>query len=78
VRDIEEISLSARPGRAFSNSSTFEHWAFRWCDQCQNDINEDCPLIMVAMFGDSTPTEWVDSDGGYYDCTEFEPREGAS
>lgn len=78
MRSSKEISLSARPQRAFSNGTSWEMWAYRWCDQCFNDINENCPLIAVAMMGDATPTEWVDSDAEVYECTEFEPREDAA
>ena len=80
--DYDKALSTARPGRAFSNGTEWEIWSGRWCDDCANDINEDCPLIALAMFGEVTPAEWVEieplSRERRYECIEFIPREEAS
>lgn len=75
MRSHDEIDAGARPGSAFSNGSSWEHWSYRWCEVCRNDTNEDCPIVAVAMFGEKTPEEWVEVGLQNYECTEFEPRE---
>lgn len=79
MRPYDELLSRARPGRAFSNSTSWERWSWRFCERCKNDINEDCPLILLSMTEDLTPAEWVeDGEIQNYDCTEFEPREDES
>jgi hypothetical protein len=75
VRNVHEIQTTGRPGRAFSSGSSWDMWSYRWCENCRNDINEDCPIILAAMFGDTTPQEWVEIGLQNYECTEFQPRE---
>lgn len=75
MRSVREIHDSSRPGAAFSNSTSWDMWSARWCEGCHNDINEDCPIILTAMFGDRTPQEWVEVGMQNYECTEFQPRE---
>jgi hypothetical protein len=75
VRTHDEIYDAAREGRAFSNSTSWEIWSYNWCQRCLNDINEDCPIVNVAMLGEKTPEEWVGAELHDYECTEFEPQE---
>lgn len=43
----------------FSNGTEWEMWSANWCHKpCQNDKNEDCPLVMTALLG-KTPVEWL-------------------
>jgi hypothetical protein len=76
MRSHEEIAATARPGRAFSNSTEWEIWKFNVCmgadrpgRACVNDANDDCPLIAEAICGDVTPAEWSGPHGRYR-CSE--------
>jgi hypothetical protein len=57
---------------AFSNGTEHEIWAANWCDRCQrdalfrNDIGPGCPIIAVALLGD-TPPEWIEQAPGSLD-----------
>lgn len=75
MRSLEEILDTAAPRKAFSNGTSWEIWAGRWCDDCFNDINEDCPLVTAAVLGGVLPTEWSEVGTQNYDCAEFQPRE---
>lgn len=62
--------------RAFANGTEFEIWSFNWCDRCKKDDMERevyCPILTNALFGETTPTEWVGPRGDY-ECTAFEGR----
>jgi hypothetical protein len=74
MRNLEEILEDSPKGAAFSNGTSWEIWSSRWCEQCANDINEDCPIIM-AGFLHVMPREWVEVGMQNYECTEFQPRE---
>jgi hypothetical protein len=79
MRPFDELLSRSREGKAFSNNTDWERWSWRFCERCRNDVNEDCPLILISMFHDLTPAEWVeDGEHHNYDCTEFEPREEES
>lgn len=75
MRSYAEVMDSAVDRVAFSNGTSWEIWSFRWCENCVNDVNEDCPLVAVAMFGRKTPSEWQEVGLQSYECSEFEPRE---
>jgi hypothetical protein len=75
MRSLDEILSNSPRRKAFANGHSWDRWSYRWCDQCLQDINEDCPLIAAAMLGKVTPTEWSQVGIEEYDCSEFEPRE---
>ena len=77
MRSLDEVLSGSPLGRAFGNGQSWDRWSFRWCDQCLQDINEDCPLIAAAMLGKVTPREWSSVGIDDYECSEFEPREEA-
>lgn len=40
-----------------SNGTEGDAWMAAWCATCTNDINEDCPILLVGLSGDDPP-EW--------------------
>lgn len=81
---VAQIGLTAFPAPAFSNGFEGERWTDAWCGTCRHDSDfggtGECPLLSVAMIGESTPREWREvSLGGLenrYECERYEPREG--
>jgi hypothetical protein len=71
MRGFNEITEDVRPEHTFSNLSSFEYWAARWCDVCRH--RGDCPIVDAALLMEGAPTEWVRTDGprGPFRCTEF-------
>lgn len=69
--------MSPRKGPAFSNSTLWERWAARWCDEClrdalyRNGINTTgCPLIVTALGGE-VPDEWKEVGVQEYECSLY-------
>ena len=64
---------TAQDRMAFSNGFEGDAWMDRWCRQCVHE--QDCPLLLVAMLG-QTPAEWREVDrnslGNQYSCQFFE------
>lgn len=82
MRTIEQIRSDARPRSPFSNGTCGEIWMSRWCERCLNDSPEmvdrgdGCPLILVALLG-QTPAEWLEGEGIQdYTCVEFRDQDG--
>jgi hypothetical protein len=72
MRTFEEIVETATEGMAFSNMSTYEHWAWNYCGFCKHaQGDEECDVIGASMIG-LIPIEWTKSDF-YYDCSELDP-----
>lgn len=69
----------SRPGSPFSTSDDGEAWMDAWCRQCRHDVDEDCPLVTIAICG-STPAVWKPTGSGEkaskYRCLEWMPRSG--
>lgn len=63
----------ARP----SNGTEGDGWMAAWCRTCQNDVNEDCPILFNGLIGEEPP-EWHDgplwSPQTVIFCTEYERR----
>jgi hypothetical protein len=84
VRTVEEALAASRPGAAFSNSTEWEYWSPNWCGRClrdapfRNGISPvGCPLIVVAMCHQRTPSEWREQEGIHdYHCIEFRAPDG--
>lgn len=81
MRTFDEIAADARPGSAFSNSTSFEIWsANRGCGTCRNDDDATelyCPILSVAIATGTTPAEWLELDEHRiqdYTCTEYDER----
>lgn len=81
MRTYDEIEADARPGRAFSNSTSFEIWSYnRGCGTCRNDDDATekwCPILTVAITSGKTPAEWLELDENRiqdYTCTEYDER----
>jgi hypothetical protein len=59
---------------AFSNGTAWDCWSSQWCAKCENDINEDCEIVMTAFMGD-LPEQWIPNKPlslyEQYICTEF-------
>lgn len=77
MRSVEKIFQNASDKPAFSNGASWEIWSSKWCEECRNDVNHDCPIVLAA-FMDRTPVEWVEVGLQNYECTEFEPLEEAA
>lgn len=81
VLEIPDAYERAKDEPAFSNSSEWEIWSARTCEECVHDgmgVGEDqpqCPLITVALCG-RTPAEWTDQQPplGAYACACFSRR----
>lgn len=78
--DYDTAFAAATEGRAFSNGTEWHMWEARWCGRCLRDVDENCPLVMIA-FMERTPKEWVrQPDDRYpqdaYRCTEFKSTGG--
>lgn len=77
MRSYDEISADAKDEPAFSNGTEWDAWSDRWCGRCLHDVNEDCPLVMVALLA-ATPVEWREDNpgslGDRYTCTQFVDR----
>ena len=78
MRSLDQIAADARPGRAFSNGTMGYGWMEGWCYECKVDgpfqrdeVDEGCPILLVAMLGESTPKEWTDQGLQDYHCSEF-------
>jgi hypothetical protein len=86
MRTLDAIAADARPGPAFSNSTSFEIWAAgRGCYTCRNDglgttgDEPHCPILTTAICDGTIPAEWTtetDDDHiyGNYTCTEYDER----
>lgn len=80
MRTYDEIAETARAGRAFSNSTSFEIWsANHGCWTCRNDddaTEKYCPILSVALASGKTPAEWVEMSDRVqdYTCTEYDRR----
>lgn len=85
MRTEEEILADARPGYAFSNSSSFERWSDQWCARGSGCVHDQpdatppvyCNLIGVALLNPVTPKEWQAADEraevfSDYTCTEYD------
>ncbi len=79
MRTAADIKRDARPGAPFSNGTSGEIWMDDWCDRCANDSPEmvdrgdGCPLILIALSGE-TPIEWLPQESTQdYHCIEFRP-----
>lgn len=66
MKAADEYESTALDGAPFSNSTDSEIWFYNVCRgggvearRCVNDDNDDCPLITLAVIG-QTPVEWVD------------------
>jgi hypothetical protein len=72
--DYDAAFEAAADEPAFGNGTEWDIWRARWCEKpCARDVDENCPLIMVALM-ERTPQEWVREPGshpGDYRCTEF-------
>ncbi|MDJ0648261.1 MAG: hypothetical protein QNJ60_06085 [Xenococcaceae cyanobacterium MO_188.B19] len=67
-----------------SNATEYDDFRAVFCDKCTKDVNEDCPIVLDAMFFDvddpEYPDAWIilelpsNSDKNRYSatCTEFE------
>lgn len=55
----------------FSNSTEWDIWSARWCNQCIHDVSEACPLVLAAVCG-RTPKEWTRTEVSDYTCSEFQ------
>lgn len=79
--EIPDAYDRAKDEPAFSNSTEWEIWSARNCEECAHDgmgIGADqpqCPLILVALCG-RTPAEWTDKAPplGAYTCAHFTQR----
>jgi hypothetical protein len=59
----------------FSNSTEWDLWSYRWCRTCQNDINEDCHIILNMLLDEPTPE--IEGRGESAVCTEYKKLEDA-
>lgn len=70
-----------RPGAAFPNGTSWEIWQANWCDRCKVDAawrrdesEPGCSLILTALCGQETPSEWWETEPGCpdaYRCVNF-------
>ena len=84
MRTYDEIYDDAADEPPFSNNTSYEIWAERWCYRCKVDAafqrGEDpdgCPLLALSVIG-MTPKEFKPATDpreaqGDYECTEFVP-----
>lgn len=76
--DTEEWKQVAagRTGQAFSNHSSYEVWAVKWCDVCVHDDDEKeryCPILTSAMMG-VIPSAWK-LGPELWECDKFQVPE---
>lgn len=61
----------------FSNGAEWDAWSANWCERCRVDLNDECPLITMAVVDGLTPPQWrpyrPNSLGHQYLCTSFVP-----
>ena len=83
MKSYEEYVETASDRTPFSNGSEWLEWQFNRCDglgepgrECANDLNDDCPLILLIFAEEKTPAEWT-GDHARYDCSEYTPKEEA-
>jgi hypothetical protein len=81
VRPPDEYDKTARPGRAFSNSTEWEIWSYNVCHgggnepaRCVNDDGDDCPLITLSLT-ERIPAEWTGPHGRYRCAEKTTPAE---
>lgn len=75
--DLDGEMDRAVPRPAFANGFEGESWMSLWCVDCVNDVDNDCPLVGVALLG-RTPRAWDDASPGHlnrYVCNEFFKKE---
>lgn len=82
MRSYDEIYEDATDEPPFSNNTSYEIWAERWCYRCKVDAAfqrdealDGCPLLTIAVIG-MTPREFAPAADpreacGDYECTEF-------
>lgn len=63
-RDFEDAS----EGHTFSNSTDYEMFYNRQCQNCLFDVDEDCSLLMVALLG-RVPVHWTRGTDGLFTCS---------
>jgi hypothetical protein len=72
MRTFDEIAEAAVEGRAFSNMSEYERWAWNYCRFCVHGNGEqECDVTGVSMIG-LVPAEWTRTGVSTYDCSEFD------
>ena len=71
------------PGYLPPNGTSGMMFRAQWCDNCENDINEDCPIYTGALVAYPGPgpeeweIRWLPFPKSFETrCTEFEPLEG--
>jgi hypothetical protein len=70
----------ARPGRPFTTAEEGAAWMAAWCQRCHLDVDETCPLVTIAVCGE-TPAAWRPvlnsrEPADKYHCMEWVPRSG--
>jgi len=68
------VSAWDEPTPAFSNGTDFEIWSSRWCFECARDVNEDCPIVGLALSHEPTPQLVRNLETHETRCTEWQPR----
>lgn len=76
---FDDATSRASDRPAFSNGTEGDAWMENWCYRCVHEADPDetgaCPLLTVAMLG-QTPAEWLEDSPGslgqQYRCIEFE------
>ncbi len=59
----------------FSNDTEYRIWRSKWCDNCTQDVNEDCVHIDNMLLGQED-LALTEVRMGWYDCSDFEKVEG--
>ena len=59
-----------------ANGTEGEAWMVAWCWTCENDRNEDCPILLDGITGNDPP-QWHRGPGWSPQtvifCTEYSP-----
>lgn len=78
IMDLDEELERAEDSPPFSNSTDGDAWTGRWCESCALNVNDDCPLLTVALLG-KTPFGWITvnrmSLSRQYLCAEYKETE---
>lgn len=88
MRTYEEALVASRPERSFGYLEELDAWMVNWCQRCKHDQDQTlggCPLLMVAIVDERTPSEWMEGepqkqDKNYcyakaYSCIEFRDKD---
>ena len=60
-----------------ANGSEGDAWQQAWCNSCEQDADEDCPILLNLLIGEHDPhvrcgPMWSPATAGY--CMAWTPR----